>query len=855
MSARAVIGGAEVDLVDERAALRAIATRLDAPAGRPLGVVSINLDHVHHLRNDPSFGAALTGGDIDWLSLIDGAPIAARARSLTGRPWPRLAGSDLIDPILRAAAGHRLGVLGGTADAHRLLRARLAAAHPRVQIAGTWAPARDELADPEASRGLAYEIADAGVDVLLVALGKPRQERWIARHGAASGARVLLAFGAVVDFLAGTVARAPAAVASVGMEWAWRLALEPRRLARRYLVQGPPALAAVQRSARMLPPPPATRPVRPLPADRGRFVTGEDPAEATVVIVTYNSGAEIDALLDSLRGEAVQTALRVVVADNSSSDDTVARIRRREDVTLVRTGGNLGYSAGINAAQRAAPLDEHRLILNPDLVVRPGAVRALLDRLAASRAGIVAPAVVDADGQRTPSVRREPSLTRALGDAVLGAHWRGRPTWLSDMDWRDEDYGSAHPIDWASGAALLVRAEVAAAIRWEERFFLYSEETELQRRVRDAGWEVWFEPGAVVQHRQGGSGASNALVALSEVNRVRYIRRHHGRAYTSAYRGAVALHNAARIARPGARHALGVVLRGAAWRDLPGPRRDAAPLTGIDSASGSIVIPAHDEETLIGTTLRSLRPLLEAPGVEVVVVANGCSDATADRARSVPGVRVVEIAEAGKPGALNAGDAAVAAWPRLYLDADIAIPPATVLALFAALDDPRVEAARPASRYDVTGADPLVRAFYRARDRMPSLHRALWGAGAYALSEAGRARFGAFPHLVADDLFVDRSIPRERVAVVPAAPAIVRTPTTRRALLSTLRRVARGNGQQGGASTTSTTVRELLLSVRSPLSAVDALVYAGFVLAARRARPAAEGVRWERDTTRRTERS
>jgi N-acetylglucosaminyldiphosphoundecaprenol N-acetyl-beta-D-mannosaminyltransferase len=90
------------------------------------------------------------------------------------------------------------------------------------------------------------------VTILVVCLGKPRQEEWIAEHGYASGAKVCLAFGAAVDFLAGRVSRAPQWMANYGFEWAWGLVREPRRLDRRYLLQGPKAYLAVHCVAEIL---------------------------------------------------------------------------------------------------------------------------------------------------------------------------------------------------------------------------------------------------------------------------------------------------------------------------------------------------------------------------------------------------------------------------------------------------------------------------------------------------------------------------------------------------------------------------------------------------------------------------
>ncbi len=236
------------------AAVYLVSDRAAAPDAPPLAVVSVNLDHIKHFGVSGAFrlgggaagsapAAVLEMPGIQWLSLLDGAPLVAQAKRMTGRSWPRLAGSDLIDPLLDQAAtrGIRIGFLGGTEETHELLRGKLAAGRPDLEIAGWWAPARSELSDPMACHRLAAEISAAGVDLLVVGLGKPRQEVWISHYGPQTGARVFLAFGAAVDFLAGRVPRAPRWVSSYGLEWAWRLLHEPRRLARRYLADGPPA--------------------------------------------------------------------------------------------------------------------------------------------------------------------------------------------------------------------------------------------------------------------------------------------------------------------------------------------------------------------------------------------------------------------------------------------------------------------------------------------------------------------------------------------------------------------------------------------------------------------------------------
>ncbi|MFT4294059.1 MAG: WecB/TagA/CpsF family glycosyltransferase [Micropruina sp.] len=244
-----IVSSVPTQLLTAGDALDLIEAHWASDQDQPLGVASINLDHIHHFGEKGAWHGSL-GKSMPWLNLIDGAPIAKKARRLTGTPWPRLAGSDLMGPILdRAQAGGiRVGFLGGAAPTLMKLRETAAVEWPHLTIAGTWAPPRQQIVDPAASRELAAEVREANVDLLVVCLGKPRQEAWIEANGAATGARVLLAFGAVVDFLAGEVSRAPQVIAEAGLEWAWRLAQEPSRLARRYLVQGPPAYLQLQRA-------------------------------------------------------------------------------------------------------------------------------------------------------------------------------------------------------------------------------------------------------------------------------------------------------------------------------------------------------------------------------------------------------------------------------------------------------------------------------------------------------------------------------------------------------------------------------------------------------------------------------
>jgi N-acetylglucosaminyldiphosphoundecaprenol N-acetyl-beta-D-mannosaminyltransferase len=233
-----------VDLIEHQHVVKAVG---DALAGQrqPLRLASANLDHVYRFDGEAELFETDEHGQ--WLVLLDGMPLVWTTRRRTGHGWSQLAGSDLLPDLLALseARGARVAFLGGTDELRERLPAALGARWPSLTLTGHWTPERSVVEDAAASAELAAEIADAGVDLLVVGLGKPRQERWMARHSGATGAKVTAAFGASAEFIAGVQQRAPEALSRVGAEWAYRLYKEPRRLARRYLAEGPVALTKV----------------------------------------------------------------------------------------------------------------------------------------------------------------------------------------------------------------------------------------------------------------------------------------------------------------------------------------------------------------------------------------------------------------------------------------------------------------------------------------------------------------------------------------------------------------------------------------------------------------------------------
>ena len=165
--------------------------------------------------------------------------------------------------------------------------------------------------------------------------------------------------------------------------------------------------------------------------------------------------------------------------------------------------------------------------------------------------------------------------------------------------------------------------------------------------------------------------------------------------------------------------------------------------------------------------------------IEVIVVCNGCTDETAAVAGEFgPPVRVIETEVGGKANALNLGDRAASAFPRIYADADVVISLESVRSLAARLGGGDVLAVAPQPYISLDGCSRFVCAYYDIKSRLPSAHEGIGGSGVYALSDAGRRRFDEFPNVTADDGYVRIQFkPDERETLVHAH-SIVFAPRT-----------------------------------------------------------------------------
>ncbi|MGJ0391040.1 glycosyltransferase [Microbacterium sp. CGR1] len=216
----------------------------------------------------------------------------------------------------------------------------------------------------------------------------------------------------------------------------------------------------------------------------------------------------------------------------------------------------------------------------------------------------------------------------------------------------------------------------------------------------------------------------------------------------------------------------------------------------------SVIIAAHNEEGVLGSCLDALIADADAGDIpiEIVVSANGCTDATVAVASS-RGVVVIDRPDPGKADALNAAERVATRFPRIYLDADIVVPRGAVASLLDRFAHaPAPLAVVPRRRIDTTGRPWPVRSYFAINERLPVFRDGLFGRGMIAVSESGRRRFEAFPLMVADDLFLDAQFDASEKEQVDAVTITVDAPFTTRELVRRLVRVRRGNAQMRSAA-------------------------------------------------------
>ncbi|WP_220499699.1 glycosyltransferase [Microbispora sp. H10670] len=259
-------------------------------------------------------------------------------------------------------------------------------------------------------------------------------------------------------------------------------------------------------------------------------------------------------------------------------------------------------------------------------------------------------------------------------------------------------------------------------------------------------------------------------------------------------------------------------------------------MTETAPAAMTVVVPAHNEATVIGRLLSGLLRDAEPGEMDVVVVANGCTDGTADVARGFPGVRVLETPVPSKREALRMGAAAAGVFPILYVDADVELGTTDARAMCATLRADGVLATAPERALPLADRPWPVRSYYAVWSRLPEVRAGLFGRGVIAVGEEGQARLDALPSVMADDLAASLAFQPHERAVTGTARVVVHPPRTLGDLIRRRVRAVTGvaelDGSPGGR-TARTGVRDLVGMARSPRLVPHLAVFLAVTLLAR----------------------
>jgi len=228
--------------------------------------------------------------------------------------------------------------------------------------------------------------------------------------------------------------------------------------------------------------------------------------EVSVIVVAYRSRACLDRCLATVLPQVEAVGGEVIVIDNASADGTADLARQFAGVRVIENPTNIGFVRAVNQGLKLATA-RYLLILNPDAELRPGALPALVRFMAEHpRVGLAGPKLLNQDGTLQPSRRRFPGLLVLFTESTLLQWWFPKLGIFRRFYCEDLPAEEPQPVDWVTGACMLVRREAVEEVGpLDERFFMYAEELDWCRRLWAAGWEVYYVPAAEVVHQEAAS--------------------------------------------------------------------------------------------------------------------------------------------------------------------------------------------------------------------------------------------------------------------------------------------------------------------------------------------------------------
>ena len=279
--------------------------------------------------------------------------------------------------------------------------------------------------------------------------------------------------------------------------------------------------------------------VKALPRLR-RLSSGMD--DIAIITVSTSEAHWLRPCLSTVFAHMGDVSADVVVVDNESRDGTADVVETEFPDARVVPSRNHGFSHANNRGLMTCDA-RYVLFLNPDTEIVEGTFEDLVRAMdARPTVGLIGVRQVTPDGRIDKTIRRFPNALRALGDSFATERLPRRPRWLGERELDRSVYDREVDCDWTSGSFMLARREaIESAGFLDERYFMYSDETDFCRRIKTAGWEIRHLPSMTIIHHEGKAGIKPSIESLIASSRMLYARKHFSPAHRLLYFGAVLL--------------------------------------------------------------------------------------------------------------------------------------------------------------------------------------------------------------------------------------------------------------------------------------------------------------------------
>ena len=263
-------------------------------------------------------------------------------------------------------------------------------------------------------------------------------------------------------------------------------------------------------------------------------------ADLAIVVVSTNEAHWLEACLSTVFAQAGTAKLDVVVVDNESADGTPELVRSRFPGARVVASANKGFGHGNNRGLETTNA-RYVLFLNPDTEILAGTFGELVEMMdQRPEIGLAGVRQLTPDGELFPTIRRFPSASRALGEALASERWPVSPSWAGERVLDLSLYGREVDCDWTSGSFMLARREALLSAGFlDERFFIYAEEPDLCLRMKRAGWGIRHLPDMTIIHHACKGGVRPRMIAQDAFARRQYAQKHFAGIHRALYLGAI----------------------------------------------------------------------------------------------------------------------------------------------------------------------------------------------------------------------------------------------------------------------------------------------------------------------------